>query len=767
MENNASLSEKGIVEPRRRGHVPVLEQDEQVTFSGTEQLHQQHDNDTHIHIHAMLSPKADVVNSLSGLSLEQLSSIEAMIHQAKLNVQESSRAKETKGNSRTLSLDTTARGSTTASMQQFMTVFGSTSRKTPPDTAPSIEYADGIPWLRFGYSTKSFRETYMVRVDIDTVTVECIPLEVQQANCIYPSANGPENEYKGTRREYERECNTQGWKLAHLNPSILGGRKGILQRAVISLRNATSDQKSRRAKRHEKALQRDVQPPRGRGPVMAIPRMRASQAVQTISRELGGGQEHAHRFTAIRWQPLEIVSSHRQIPHSLTVSNTQAPSSAPVSSSQGSSTSQQKRPLLNSMVDSTPQHKPPILGVFQPAHASLDTSSYLEFNGYIHGEFRTLRIKTNVEQVCVDRLTLDFKKDNCVYPRSFSANEQEPSSWNTVGIRQAEECYLNDIGWKLCSLNKNLLLGRRLLLQQALNAYRRHYLPITCQPRARIGPSLLTRRHSVSNGAATDSARSDPRRSQQRSKHSRVRFDINDEGQATSTDSLSKQAGGSDTDVSTQDTAIHGDEETAESEDSEDTEDNTSEDESDDGFSSEDVFHSQMSLLSFTGNIRTYSLGTGSGSARSRPRLDPAESQSRLQSPPRTTISRKRSLAVEQAEKVSHSHSGKRARRERAGMGERALDSDDTENEGSEQEEGQREEVAAQSYDEDEDNWWMSRLNNSEYPEDHNFVSMTTEELIGALTSGYNSDIGDEDDDDDDDDDDGESEFGQTDFEGI
>ncbi|KAF9956153.1 hypothetical protein BGZ72_002978 [Mortierella alpina] len=415
------------------------------------------------------------------------------------------------------------------------------------------------------------------------------------------------------------------------------------------------------------------------------------------------------------------------------------------------------------MGDTILQHRPPVLGVFKPTHASPDPSSYLEFDGYIHGQFRTLRIRTNVEQVRIDRLTFDFKKDNCVYPRSLSANEQEPESWNTTGIRQAEECYLNDIGWKLCSLNERLLSGRRLLLQQALNAYRRHYLPATCQPRARIGPSLLTRRPSISNGIGTDSGRSDPHRAQRRSKNARVRFDMGSESQAASTDSPPKHAAGSDTDVSTDDAVIHSGEETAESEDSEGTEEDTSEDESDDGSSSEDVFHSQMSLLSFTGSIRTYSLGTGSGSARSRPRLDPAGPQARVPSPPLTSITRKRSQVGEQAGQVMRSHNTKRVRRERTGMGEAAVDSDNAEQEGSEQDGGQSEEVAAQSYDEDEDNWWMSRLNNSEYPEDHNFISMTTEELIGALTSGYNSDIGDEDEDEDEEDDAG-SEFDQEDF---
>ncbi|CAO3572134.1 unnamed protein product [Mortierella alpina] len=751
MEHNASLSGKGITKPRRRRRVITPEEAGGIASCD---LVQPIDNELRTSILGMLNSGADVVHTLSKLSLEQLSSMEALIQQAKRAAQELSRAKEMEGNLKAPTLDTAAQDSPTGSIQQYMTAFGSAPRKTSPSTVPSIEYVDGVPWLTFGYSTKSFSETYTVRVDVDTVTVECIPLEAQQANCIYPSANGPEHEYRGTRRSYERECNVQGWKLAHLNPSILDRRKGVLQRAVVSLRNATLEQKSRRAKRQENALRSDVQSQCNRGPVMAIPKVRSFRAVQTDDRQLGGGLERTRRFTTIQWQPLVITSSqsqtHAQLSHrGHTVSNLQTASSEPVQDNQEPSTNQARRSQLSNEGDSIHQHRLPILGVFKAAHAPLDSSSYLDFDGYIKGKFRTSRIRTDVEHVRVDRLTLRFREENCVYPRSFSANEQEPSSWNTVGIRQAEECYLNDIGWKLCALNEKLLSGRRLLLQQALNAYRRHYLPATCQPRARIGPSLLTRRHSASSGAAIDSARSDRHRSRQRSKHSRVRFDLGVEPQSASTGSLSMHAAGFDTDSSTEDTALHGDEETAESEGSEDTEEVTSEDESDDGSSSDDVFHSQMSLLSFTGNIRTYSLGTGSGSARSRPRLDPVESQARSHSPPLTSITRKRPLVETQAEQAEliRSHNQKRMRHGRTEIGEAAVDPETTEQQVSERDEGQREEVATQSYDEDEDDWWMSRLNNSEYPEDHNFISMTTEELIGALTSGYNSDIGDEDDD--------------------
>jgi hypothetical protein len=80
------------------------------------------------------------------------------------------------------------------------------------------------------------------------------------------------------------------------------------------------------------------------------------------------------------------------------------------------------------------------------------------------------------------------------------------------------------------------------------------------------------------------------------------------------------------------------------------------------------------------------------------------------------------------------------------GAGEAAEDGggreDGSEKEGGNEDEDEDEgEGGGENDDEDEVDWWKSRLNNSEYAEDHHLVSMTTEELIGALTNCYNSDV--------------------------
>lgn len=71
---------------------------------------------------------------------------------------------------------------------------------------------------------------------------------------MYPRANLPREEYKGNRWAYETECNTLGWKLAHLNSAEIAGKRGLIQRAVDSYRNRYPSMRSRRVARQEKLL---------------------------------------------------------------------------------------------------------------------------------------------------------------------------------------------------------------------------------------------------------------------------------------------------------------------------------------------------------------------------------------------------------------------------------------------------------------------------------------------------------------------------------
>lgn len=194
-----------------------------------------------------------------------------------------------------------------------------------------------------------------------------------------------------------------------------------------------------------------------------------------------------------------------------------------------------------------------------------------------------------------------------------------------------------------------------------------------------------------------------------------------------------------------------------EDEDDDENDGDEDEEESGEGSSSEDVSHSQMSLLSFTGAIQTYSLGTGSGSARSRPRITPAKaapgsatlpkSQKRFADTPTGPGKRPKRAQAEDNDGQGHNtglDTGSASRRSAESSG------------ATDKESGSG--YLPESDQQEEDDWWMSRLHSSHHPKDHYLVNMTTEELIGALTSGYNSD-----DDDDDDDDDDENEEGDGD----
>ncbi|RIA98616.1 hypothetical protein C1645_749378 [Glomus cerebriforme] len=123
-----------------------------------------------------------------------------------------------------------------------------------PATDPIIEECDGISWVVFTYSVKGNNKEYRIRIDIDKVSLDSIDELFKRDNCLYPRANCTEDKYKGNRWSYENECNSLGWKLAWLNQEEIGGRRGLLQRAVDSYRNRDPMLRSRRVVRNEKIL---------------------------------------------------------------------------------------------------------------------------------------------------------------------------------------------------------------------------------------------------------------------------------------------------------------------------------------------------------------------------------------------------------------------------------------------------------------------------------------------------------------------------------
>ncbi|KAF8930851.1 hypothetical protein BGZ58_008002 [Dissophora ornata] len=660
-------------------------------------------------------------------------------------------------------------------MRKFMSVMRPGPQDTTPSSKPSLRDVNGVPWITYSYKTRGGTKIFTVRVDIDSVDMADIPSEFQRDNCVYPSANGPEQEYKGIRRDYERQCNEQAWKLAHLNPTLLASNRGALGRAVVEMRNVYLNEKSRREKRQEMAERRERGPVEGnlrfrqQGPVLALTR---TQIRPQYPQEQPGNDRSIRTQVppapTLSWQPTKVIglspTSSGQHPYAYeTTSNHVRPEPSPIDSN----TRTFSRPLQQEPMNAQVQaRKFPTLGTFSVSGSSNSSGGSLEFESFVQGQFKRFRIRCDIDCIQVEDLPFDFKRTNCVYPRSFLADEGESQHWKSFGVRHAEESYLNEIGWKL-----------RLLLQQALDAYRRRFLHATCQPRARVGSSLLTGRTSTPNALPETLARpghTHHHPGHRRPQQQRVRFSDLELPRRKSADRRASHIGQIEKNTGTDDVHEEDDEEEEGDDEGEygveeqdvASEDGSSENESEDesSFSEGDGgFHSQMSLLTFTGSIRTYSLGTGSGSARSRPRISPAAirsgstasvdsfSQSHS-SHPSTFGIRKRS--TEAGRSISHqqgsSYGGKRARHHVSEEeGEEVESQDRTEMDVSTDEAENQD----QGQDEDEDDWWMSRLQNSEYPEDQNLVSMTTEELIDALTSGYNSDVEDEEDDEDEDDD--------------
>ena len=98
---------------------------------------------------------------------------------------------------------------------------------------------------------------YTIRCDVESVNVDNLSKEFKEANCVYPRAFCEKGKYTGNRLSYETECNTVGWSLVELNPS-LKEKRGLIQRAVDSWRNSNQDSRlrSRRVRRMNKQTTR-------------------------------------------------------------------------------------------------------------------------------------------------------------------------------------------------------------------------------------------------------------------------------------------------------------------------------------------------------------------------------------------------------------------------------------------------------------------------------------------------------------------------------
>ncbi|KAI4292165.1 hypothetical protein PAPHI01_1439 [Pancytospora philotis] len=119
-----------------------------------------------------------------------------------------------------------------------------------PATQPYIKMMDGEERLCFKYNTKVSESAlsampkaeleeneFSVRFDLESVDISKLNEKFKADNCVYPRANIPYELYMGNRWNYETECNRLAWQFVSLNPVLLYGKKGLIQRAVDSYRN--------------------------------------------------------------------------------------------------------------------------------------------------------------------------------------------------------------------------------------------------------------------------------------------------------------------------------------------------------------------------------------------------------------------------------------------------------------------------------------------------------------------------------------------------
>lgn len=133
-----------------------------------------------------------------------------------------------------------------------------------PASKPNIRTIDGEERLCFKYNTRISdsalgqmprseldENEFCVRFDLDSIDLSKLSDTFKQDNCIYPRANVPHDLYCGNRWEYETECNKLAWQFVALNPVLLYGKKGLIQRAVDSYRNINKNFRGRKVSRQD------------------------------------------------------------------------------------------------------------------------------------------------------------------------------------------------------------------------------------------------------------------------------------------------------------------------------------------------------------------------------------------------------------------------------------------------------------------------------------------------------------------------------------
>ncbi|EPS34820.1 hypothetical protein PDE_09784 [Penicillium oxalicum 114-2] len=356
---------------------------------------------------------------------------------------------------------------------------GTSSSAAPgpiPATTPLVVRQDsnGVQWIAFEYSRDRVKMEYTIRCDVESVNVDSLSQDFKTENCVYPRACCSKDQYRGNRLVYETECNTVGWALAELNPS-LRGKRGLIQRAVDSWRNSNQDQRlrSRRVRRQAKANYRkqSIAPPTPHMPqamslgsgLPSAPNMLGHQGPRhSLSgpgpMSMAPPQLHHHHHAHPDGSPkIEEVSGSTEFSHASQRQNNESanPSAIAVASDLRSVQSFHDAPRALPPSASTAPSMPPLLqdsglgAISRPRviatsaqhmgagdHEADDPDTFTPNNNDLFGALpagkrRTfilvedpqrgarVRVKVTLDKVNMDEIPDSYRKSNAVYPRSY------------------------------------------------------------------------------------------------------------------------------------------------------------------------------------------------------------------------------------------------------------------------------------------------------------------------------------------------------------
>ncbi|KAI7849851.1 hypothetical protein BDC45DRAFT_573548 [Circinella umbellata] len=387
-------------------------------------------------LHDLINATEKAEHVLEDLSSEQITLIEQTIRRIKkrkLNCQ-----KEEDDEYVPTSTITTRRA-TTASMRN-------TPRNTSSRHEPTVEIRNGVEWVSFVYSHNRVLKRYSIRTDIQTVTLDTLNEQFKLDNCVYPRAHLPKETYRGNRWNYETECNRLGWKLAWLNKLEIAGKRGLIQRAVDSYRNRSPSMRSRRVARQAKLLN---------GTLRKRKHQSGSLTEESIKEDTTSNCSRSSRSSNV----IADICQQQQ---------------------------QQKQ-----QCEAEAEEQEEIMPTFFPttlAAATVKSAHSPKTLIMTDDNDSRYRIKINVENVSLEVIPEEFRKANCVFPRATIETQYSDER------RWIEESMCNELGWKLAWLNQRYLVGKKNLLQRAIDLYRVRFMP-ALQPRKSCSSST----HSSNN----------------------------------------------------------------------------------------------------------------------------------------------------------------------------------------------------------------------------------------------------------------------------